>query len=188
MEKGKKMEKLQAFDENTEASGSFLLAFIKNLKSEEIFPILRKHNLVSVDPDAWYPHQLALDVLHDVAYGTEGGMMNLVAIGMGVVDTAMSEQINQPGITLEEGLISLNDTYQLNHRNGYAGEISVVVMGPRHVELVDHTPYTDDTMFGMIYALARKLSPVGSHPIVRHLDDAPCRKEGDDSCTYEITW
>lgn len=182
------MEAMTAFDESTLVSGKFALAFLKNLKSDEFVHILVFHELVNIDPGEWYPQPQVLAALKDIAYGTEGGMMNLVAFGMKVIDTALKEQLSVDGMTIEEGLISFNDYYQMNHAEGYAGDISVVVMGPKHVELISYTPYPDDAEFGMIYGLCRKLAPTGSHPIVKHVDSAECRKKGGDSCTYEITW
>lgn len=182
------MESMTAFDPNTRVSGKFARAFLENLKSEEFYHILVFHQLASIDPEAWYPQTQVLECLKDIAYGTEGGMMNLVAFGMKVIDTALQDQLSVEGMTIEEGLISFNDYYQMNHADGYAGDISVVVMGPKHVELVSYTPYPDDAEFGMIYGLSRKVAPAGAHPIVKHLDNTECRKKGGQSCTYEITW
>ncbi len=179
------METFTAFDPETEVIGQAMLALVECVNKDHILPILRRHGLEHIEPDRWYPQQLWLDVFRDVASNTSSALFDLVAIGIKFVETARFPE----GIdSIEEALIAVNDSYQMNHRGGYAGEMSVVIMGPRHVQVIDHTPYADDFTYGVIYALARRFRPEGTYPTIRHDDTAPCRKRGDDSCTYDITW
>jgi hypothetical protein len=68
--------------------------------------------------------------------------------------------------------------HQLNHRNRYAGELSTTILGPGHLQVVDHTPYSEDYTYGFLYGLAHRFKPAGVHPTVRYDDEAPCRKRG----------
>jgi hypothetical protein len=180
------MVSLTAFDPETEISGQAMLALLECLVRDEIAGILRKHALEHIEQDRWYPMQTWLDVFSDIinSRGFEG-TMQLVSIGMKYAEMASFP----PGIdTLEDALIAVNDTYQLNHRNGYAGELAIVIMGPGHVQVIDHTPYPEDFTYGMLYALAHRFKPERVQPLIRHDDSSPCRKKGDDSCTFDITW
>lgn len=180
--------KLEAFDPNTEVSGQAMLALIECVVIKDIAPILLKHNIDrnTLQAEAWHPLQQWLDVLSDIQ--NEPGFqstLNLIDIGRTFAQTAyLPDNIN----TLEDALIATNDTYQLNHRGGYAGEYSIIIMGPGHLQVIDHTPYPEDFTYGMIYGLAQRFRPPGVYPIVQHADDQPCRKRGDDSCTFDITW
>jgi hypothetical protein len=176
------------FDPETEVSGRAMLALIRCIVADEIADIVKRHGIDSeaLDPEAWYPLQTWLDVLQDVLGGRGfHGTLSLVDIGRTYAKTAyVPDGIN----TLEDALVAVNDTYQLNHRNGYAGELSTTILGPGHLQVVDHTPYPEDYTYGFLYGLAHRFKPAGVHPIVQHDDEAPCRKRGDDSCTYDITW
>ncbi len=179
------MEALTAFDPRTEVLGQAMLALVECIRSDYILPILDRHGLSDIDREAWYPHQDWLDVFKDIASDPSAATPTLVAAGMKFAETAMFP----PEIsTLEDALIAINDGYQLNHRNGYAGEYAVVIMGPGHIQVIDHTPYPDDFTYGLIYALAHRFSPEGAYPIVRHDPDSPCRKQGADTCTYDVEW
>lgn len=176
------------FDPDTEVSGHAMLALIECMVAKDIIPILEKHGIDrrTLHVEDWYPLQRWLNVFDDIL-AVQGfqSTLNLVDIGRTYVNTAyLPEDID----TLEDALIAINDTYQLNHRNGYAGEMSIIIMGPGHIQVVDHTPYPEDFSYGMIYGVAQRYRPEGVRLIVRHDDEQPCRKRGDDSCTFDISW
>lgn len=179
---------LEAFDPETEVSGRAMLALLECIVADEITPILQKHGIDqdSLKADDWYPLQRWLDVLSDIKNVKDfQSTLNLVDIGRTYAKTAyLADNIN----SLEDALIAINDTYQLNHRNGYAGEMVIIIMGPGHLQVVDHTPYPGNFTYGMIYGLAHRFRPEGVLPIVRHDDTQPCRERGDDSCTFDVTW
>jgi len=180
------METLCAFDSNTEVSGQAMLAMVDCMDSEHIAPIMLKHGLSDkFDPDTWYPMQLWLDIFQEIL-DQQGfqGTLNLVDIGRRYADTAiLPEDVG----TLDDAIIAVNDTYQLNHRNGYAGEMSIVIMGDGNMQVIDHTPYPCDFTYGMLYGLAHRFKKERRSPIVSH-DNSSCRKRRDDTCTYNISW
>jgi hypothetical protein len=179
------MERLIAFDPDAQVIGQAILGAIRCPQGDEILPILKAHGLDNVEPAEWYPHQVWLDFLRDVAQqGGQNATSNLVAIGMGVAETA-PEAVES--FTLETALLSMNVTYQMSHR-GEAGGFVVTVVDERHIQIVDYSPYPDDFTYGFLYALARRFRPSGARFAVIHDDAAPCRKKGDDSCTYHVTW
>ena len=180
------MESLQVFDPCTEVSGRAMLALYSCMDREHIMPIMESHGLHDqLDPESWYPMQLWLTIFRDIIeqQGFQG-TLNLVDIGRRYVDTTL---LPDGVCTLDDAIIAVNDTYQLNHRNGYAGELSIVIMGDGQMQVIDHTPYPCDFTYGMLYGLAHRFKKAGRMPIVRH-DDLSCRKRSDDTCTYDITW
>jgi hypothetical protein len=179
------MEKLIAFDPDAQVIGQAILGAAQCAQSDEILPILKAHGLDNVEPAEWYPHQIWLDFLRDVAQQSSlSATSNLVAIGMGVAETA-PEAVES--FTLETALLSMNVAYQMSHR-GEAGGFVITVVGERHIQVVDFSPYPDDFTYGFLYALARRFRPAGAHFAVIHDDLAPCRKKGDDTCTFHVTW
>jgi len=180
------MEVMRAFDPNTEVSGQAMLALYNCMDSEHIVPVLRKHGLSDqFDSESWYPMQLWLDIFQDII-DQQGfqGTLNLVDIGRRYAETALLP----PEVdNLDDAVIAANDTHQLNHRNGYAGELSIVIMGEGHMQVIDHTPYPCDFTYGMLYGLAHRFPKAGRTPLVQH-DKSSCRKVGDDTCTYNINW
>jgi hypothetical protein len=72
-----------------------------------------------------------------------------------------------------------------------AGEIGcyqATEVGQREMLIFCENPYQCDFDYGIIYATARAFLPLGSGLIVEHDDESPCRKKGDDSCTYHVRW
>lgn len=181
------MEPLLAFDPNTEVSGRAMLALSCCFDKEHILPIAQEHGLNGdFQPETWYPLQLWLDVFREIIkqQGFQG-TLNLVDIGRRYAETAYQFEGTN---TLEDTIIAVNDTYQLNHRNGYPGELSIVIMGPGYVQIIDHTPYPCDFTYGMLYGLTSRFRVEGETLTITHDPALPCRKKGDDSCAYDITW
>jgi hypothetical protein len=176
------------FDSHVEVSGHAMLALLNCISKDEIMYILWHNGLDkrTIKPEGWYPIQTWLNTFHEIVlYQGSRGAKFLIDIG-----TKYAETANIPeGITcLEDALISVNDTYQMNHRNGYAGELAVVIMGPGHLKVVDHTPYPEEFTLGVLQGLSKRFSPAGVQLVIQHDDASPCRKRGDDSCTYDMTW
>ena len=180
------MEPLQAFDPDTEVSGRAMLALYNCMDKDAVLPIIQKHGLHrEFDSESWYPMQLWLDIFRDilVVQGFQG-TLNLVDIGRRYAETAILPE----GVdTLEDAIIAVNDTYQLNHRGGYAGELSIVIMGEGQVQVIDHTPYPCDFTYGVLYGLAQCFRTEDKAPTVSH-DDSFCRKRSDDACSYDVSW
>ena len=129
------------FDLDSEVIGFTLIAFIECSRKDEIEPILKRHNLTTVDPQKWYPIKTWLNVLSDISEKGEA-MFDFVSIGM-----RMAEDIPYPPEVLElpfEAIMQTsNEDYQSNHR-GDAGEIISKLVGDRHLTLTYRTPYPDD--------------------------------------------
>jgi hypothetical protein len=176
------------FESQVEVSGHAMLALLNCISKDEIMYILWHNGLDkhTIKLEGWYPIKRWLNAFKEIQqfYGTRGSRF-LVDIGIKYAETAY---IPEGITTLEDALIAINDTYQMNHRNGYAGELAIVIMGAGHLQVVDHTPYPADFTLGVLHGIARRYSPTGVLLTIQHDDLSPCRKRGDDSCTYDITW
>lgn len=73
-----------------EVIGQTMISFVDNLEAKTIQPILEKHGITQINAEGWYPHQLWMDILKDMA-DTLGGQATsaLVAFGRQVVKNAV---------------------------------------------------------------------------------------------------
>jgi len=121
----------------------------------------------------------------EVAQPSVNAMMDLVAIGMKIPETA----VFPPGInSIEIALNVLNDAYHMNHRNGEIGSYDAVKVGEQHYKMVCRNPYPTDFDYGIIYGLVRRFCPLNTRFTVTVDETAPNRQKGADSTTYIVTW
>jgi hypothetical protein len=178
------MAQFVAIDPNVETNGTTILSVVDGMGAE-ILPVLEAHGLVNLDPGDWVPQQQFLDTFREIAEGEYNAMFNLVAIGMKIPDNA----VFPPEIdSIVSALHSIDVAYHMNHRNGEIGHYHCQVIGEKQIDLICENPYPCDFDYGIIYSMARRFRPTGSKFLVRHDDQAPCRKKGGDSCTYHVTW
>ena len=176
------MAEYQAIDPNVETRGGGVLAFISGMGDSAI-PILKKHGLHPVDADGWYNQQKVLDAYRELR---NQDFMNLVAIGMKVPDTA----VWPPEVdTVHNALASLDVAYQMNHRGGEIGGYHYQETGPNSGTIVANNPFPSDFDYGLIYRVVQKFRKETVNHLLVILDETqPSRKNGDDSCTYLISW
>jgi hypothetical protein len=178
------MTQFVPFEPKTEMTGQSMLALVAGLH-DDIQHILRNHSIEQLEPDQWYPIQLYMDILKDIAGPSHNDSANLVSIGMKIPEQAVfPPQIN----SLEMALLTLNDAYNMNQRNGYNGSYTSHQNGERDFTIVADNPFPCDFDYGILWSLTRRFCPYGMAFTVRHDDDAECRRNGADSCTYHVTW
>ncbi len=176
----------QSFDEKTEIIGQNVLAFIQNIKVGDIRPILERHQLVDIDPTAWYPLSKWLDVLTDISNESDS-TFNFVAIGMAIAQTAVLPP-EVENMTFEEFMFGLDTFYQMQHRNGDAGTIKVEKPEKNHLIIKVRVPYPDDLEYGTAYGFAKRFLPRGTKFIVKYDENTPRREEGGEYTIIHITW
>lgn len=175
-----------SFDPNVEVVGHNLLSFIQNANADNIEPVLKKYGLAVIDPEKWYSLQQWLDVLGDLA-GQSGGMFDLVAIGAAISQTAvMPPEVET--MAFEQFLYLVNDVYQMQHRNGNAGEVKVEKVADKHMKIVVRVPYPDDLEYGTTYGFAHRFLPKGTTILVEYDSTLPRREGGGESTTIHVTW
>jgi len=165
------------FSRNAEVTGNTMLSLLENINHDHIAPILEQHRLTHIYPDKWYPIQVWLDVLSDIQ-SMPGGMFDLVAIGMNIIERLpLPPEVD----SVEVALLNFGEGYQWSHRNGDVGEIYTEILGERHVRVTISTPYPPDLMYGMTYAMARRLLPADGNLTVN-------RTLKGDTMICDVTW
>jgi hypothetical protein len=163
-------------------------AYFRNFNSAEVKPyldeILQKYGLKSIDPDKWYPSQLALD-LYKLLVKKAGGMFDLVAIGMQMVEDApYPEKVD----SIHTVMAMLPEGYKMGIRNYPPDEGYVIEhLGDRHVRVHEYLPYPHDIMYGYIYGLARRFAPKGTNLSVIRTYMVPDDPDAGGA-VYDITW
>ncbi len=176
----------QSFDPNTEIIGYNVLSFIQNVQAEEIKPILAQSGLDQIEPEAWYPQQKWLDVLTTLS-GRSSAMFNFVAIGTAIAETAfLPPEVER--MSFEQVIFAINDFYQMQHRNGDAGEIKVDKAAENHIILHVRVPYPDDLEYGTAYGFARRFLPPKTHFTVRYDEDCVRCEQGGEETVIHIAW
>lgn len=173
-------------DPRVELTGQTVLSLVQNIQHQDIEPILKKHNLNSVDPNAWYFLQDVLNVLSDVS-DTEDAMTNFISIGIAAVEVGYIPPEMQ-SMTVAEFLTAYGKIYQIRHRGGDPGSVTIETVSPNHLKLILKIPYPDDVFYGIMYAYTRRFRPAGAKFLVRYDDTVPRREEGGEATILHITW
>jgi hypothetical protein len=180
------MAQFLSFDPNVEIIGQNVLGFIECSNQDSIRPLLKQHGLTDVKPDQWYPLQLWLDILSDIS-NQSGAMQDFVSIGVKIAETAVYPP-QFANLSFEEILMQSNTTYQLQHRNGYAGEQTTEKLGDKHLLLTMKTPYPDDLAYGVVWGQARHFLPRGTQFTIQYDTSEPRGDEGGEYTRLDITW
>ena len=114
-------------------------------------------------------------------------MFNFVAIGAAISETAyLPPEVES--MSFEQVIFAINDYYQMQHRNGDAGQISVEKVEDKHVVLYVRVPYPDDLEYGTAFGFARRFLPPNTHFIVQYDKDAVRHDQGGEETIIHVTW
>ncbi len=194
----------RAFEKGIEVNGQTVYAIMdgfSNYKSIAAKYLLEvgigtdKRGDIEIIADAWYSQEAWLKAFENIAKRI--GDTILYQIGLTIPKNA----IFPPWITdIHSAVQSIDIAYHLNHRkNGR------VLFDPDTREMLDgighygyekvedrnqivstcENPYPCDFDRGIITTMAKKFQP---HAVITHDNTKPCRKKGEESCTYVITW
>ncbi|MBF0207591.1 MAG: hypothetical protein HQK53_11945 [Oligoflexia bacterium] len=194
----------KVFEEGIEVNGQTVYAIISGLG---VFKTLSRKYLLEVgigtevngelvlDKDAWYPQDKWLSAFERIS--KEIGDAPLFQIGESIPNNAkFPDNINN----IEKAIMAIDVAYHMNHRkNGQLlydtiQKISLEGIGTYGYEKISNksiiisvcnNPYPCAFDRGILSAMAKKFAINAS---VVHDNSRPCRKNGNDSCTYIITW
>ena len=179
------MAQFEAFSSRVEVLGEVVLSLVNVMGAFKSISrdALRKNGIVDPQPDKWYPQQAWLDSFKVIA--DKVGPNTLYQVGRQV-----PQQYNfPPGInSIESAMSDLDEAYRMSHRGGEVGHYRFRILGLNVGQMTCDNPYPCDFDRGIISALAERFEPPGALVDVRHQEDAPCKKQGADSCTYTISW
>jgi hypothetical protein len=183
------MTQFEAFDPEVEVHGRTILAVVDDALarfSEEYrataLEALAANGIEDPDPDAWYPQQAWLDTIETIADELEPHLLDRLGEQIPEVASWPSDVA-----TMDEGLRSIDDAYQSNHRGGDAGSYRWEPGADRTGQVTCTNPYPCPFDRGLVRAVAQRYAPVASFVFVEERGEH-CRGEGDDACTYTVSW
>jgi len=167
-----------------EVIGQTMISFADNLEASIIQPILKKYGLQTIDPDAWYSHQLWMDIRKNMN-DTLGGEAQsaFVAFGRQVVNNAVMPDFIQ---SIPDALNALHAIHHANLRNIPADEgYSIDVKGEKHYIVYHNTPNPDDAIYGFIWGLAARFKKADESFTVKMIDNPAPHKARS---AFEVIW
>lgn len=174
--------------EDTMIIGQALGSFSMSINNEQIEPIFEdikaKYGFKEIDPEEWYPLQLALDTYKAVREKSRDALI-LVSIGTKVIEAA---QLPDEIETIEDSIRLLMDIHHLNLKNvpegdGYAN----LDVGDKKITFDDHTVFPHDIIYGYIFGLVQRFRPENARPTVqrKYHNEA---KPDHGGATYTVQW
>lgn len=183
------MTQYEAFDEGVEVHGRTILQVVDDALvrfSDEYQSRARealvRNGIVDPSPDEWYPQQAWLNTFERIAEDLEPHLLDRLGEQIPAVADWPSNISS-----VEEGLQSIDDAYQRNHRGGDIGSYQFEQLDDQTGRVVCTNPYPCLFDRGLIRAVARRYAPVESFVFVEERGDA-CRRDGSDTCTYTVSW
>ncbi len=159
-----------------------MLGFLECIGNERVRPVLQKYRLLPLEPTQWYPLQVWADVMRELS----GSTMDLVSIGMKMMDVAPWPSGFEK-LPFIEILQHINLAYQANHQGDVGGYL-VEVVDEHHAIIDVQVPYPDDLVYGAYWQICKKFLPAGTYFTVHFDDAAPLRKEGGQVTKIHLTW
>ncbi|MFH0825778.1 MAG: hypothetical protein V2B18_23735 [Pseudomonadota bacterium] len=185
------MAEFSVYERGVEVLGEVIAAFIAGFPegTEKMgSAVLEKHGIRNPRPGEWYPLQSFLEAMKEIA-DLFGGYI-LTRIGERIAFNA----VLPPGLnSLDQCLKSIDVAYHMNHRGGEIGHYRYsqegVQGGLNRALMVCPNCYPCFFDLGVIEGFSRRFKPEGAvGVVVRHDDSRPCRRKGDNECTYIISW
>ncbi|HYG58952.1 MAG TPA: hypothetical protein VD902_12910 [Symbiobacteriaceae bacterium] len=151
-------------------------------------------------PGEWYPLDKYMAAFYGIAVKT--GNAALHQIGKRIPENAAFPPHMHSFVT---AMSSLDVAYHMNHRkngqimaNPATGEMVEGIghyryvppaSGARQAKMICDNLYPCDFDRGILTALSQRFRPPDAIRVrVEHAPAGPCRKKGDASCTYLLTW
>ncbi len=179
------MAEFKAFSPRVQVLGEVVLSLVNVMGAFKgiSIEILKENGIVDPEPSKWYSQQSWLDSFRAIA--DKVGPNTLYQVGRQV-----PQQYRFPPMidSIETVLSNLDEAYRKSHRGGEVGHYRFQIRGLKVGQMTCDNPYPCDFDRGIISALAQRFEPPGSLVDVRHEDQAPCKKQGADSCVYTISW
>lgn len=173
-------------DPETQVIGQTMRSFLENLRAEDVQPILQKHGLLDIQPDQWCPAQAFMDVMNDLAQESDL-TSNLVAIGMSTIQHAVvPPQLAEAPFT--KVLESWNTLYARQHRGGNIGGNVIEKVSDQQYKITLGNIYPDDFTYGVLYGMAKRWLPQGTHFKLHYDQGNPRRDEGGVTTILHISW
>lgn len=180
------MQRVKPLGPDAEVLGGAIHGFISAVNKENIFPHLEKLGMTEIDPNAWYPKQMYIDLWNSIIESNSSAMFDFVSIGMTVADRAWPpESDHQP---FEATLATWGDAFDSVNRGADRGYIYTEKVADKHYRIIHYTPDPDDLNYGVVYGTCRRFLPQGTPFTVFYDEDVPRRDQGGKETIIHITW
>jgi hypothetical protein len=178
------MRELKSLDPRIEVSGCWMAAFVECPNGSRLAPIMRDHDIMSIQKQSWYPANVWMEILRDTL-AARGGALHLAAVGMKLPDTALTPN----NITSAKTAILMLDTmYQMNFRGGNVGWFDVQLLVDGHILVNDNTPWPMDITYGLLQGLTRRYGTTEEKFEVLHDYVTSRMYHEEDAKVYQISW
>ena len=183
--------KNQSCTAEVEVSGEVVSAFMAAFPqgTEPLgLAVLEGHGIRAPAPEKWYPLQSFLDAVKELELRISPEMLRRVG-----EQIAKRAKLPADGKHLEDVLPAVDKAFQRNYRGGEIGHYEFrnegFSAGLHSIKVICENPYPCVLDQGAIEGLTKRFKPRGClDVVVRHEDSQPCRRHGDDSCTYSVSW
>ncbi|MUV57769.1 hypothetical protein GJ632_11495 [Halogeometricum sp. CBA1124] len=183
------MTQYEAFDSDVEVNGRTILnvaeealAQFSERYRDRAFDALANQGITDPDPNNWYPQQAWLNAFEAIGDDLEPHVLD--RLGEQIPAVANWPEDVQ---SVEEGLRSIDDAYQRNHRGSEIGSYRFEKTGEQEGDVVCNNPYPCEFDRGLVRAVAQRYAPVDSFVFLEEHGDT-CRRNGDDRCVYTVYW
>jgi hypothetical protein len=180
------MAQFTAFSPAVEVNGETVLSVVAGMGSfsRKALEILAAEGIQSPAAGNWYSQTAWLRAFRTIADGI--GENTLYRIGTTIPENAnFPPEIND----LVKAMESIDVAYHMNHRGGEIGNYAWRSTSDHSGAMTCHNPYPCDFDRGIIDAMSKRFRPQsGGNLRVAHASTGPCRKRGDDDCTYTVAW
>lgn len=183
------MTQYEAFDPEVEVHGRTILTVVDDALSRfsetyrrQALEVLAENGIDDPSPEQWYPQQAWLDSFEAIAAELEPHILDRLG-------EQVPEDVPWPDSIdgVEDGLRSIDRAYQRNHRGGEIGFYRFEPIDGQSGRVTCRNPYPCPFDRGLIRAVARSHAPVEAFVFVEERGEQ-CRRDGDDRCTYTVTW
>jgi hypothetical protein len=174
-----------------EVIGEVVMAFMAGFPpaiQDAGLQVLEEHGISNIEAGRYYPLGSFLNAMQSVSdrFGDE----MLYRIGTEIAANA----VLPPNVSsLMSSLSSIDQAYQMNHRNGEIGRYDFQDLGKenglRRAKMICTNPYPSAFDRGVIDGFSRRFKPNDAIDVIVRLDtSSPTRKNGENSCTFLISW
>lgn len=180
------MAQYKAYSEDVEVNGQTVRTIIAGMGKfhTQALQILEKNGIYDPQPNRWYSQQSWLDAFKAIADAL--GDRTLFQIGKKIPENAIFPHETMHNI--EDGLKSIDIAYHMNHRGGEIGHYTYESTGTHSGKMICSNPYPSEFDRGIIEAIAKMYVSEEAKVAVKRDANAPTRLNGDDSCTFLVSW
>jgi len=175
------MPKYKPIESDIEVLGSSIISTINSFpdkRETELKQIFAEHGIKNPNEEEWYPNEANLAAMSTLYEKFGAGMLEKIG------RDKPKNIIWPPNIeTAVDAVMSIDEAYQKNHRNGKIGGYHAEQVGKNRIELVCDNPYPCPLDQGLIEGVAFEFADKTA--MVSEIGEE-CREEGGEHCTYKV--